>query len=152
VSNDFSSANARLQRALDPPHSQSEPARAHIRTVQAQVEAIARGDYPSVLATATPDVTLDIFAPPEFGWILQGAGVEELRRALEHNFGSVANQRPEVTDVFAEGNDVVLFGRERGIVRTTGRAYDVEFVERFTFRDGQLARVRIIAAHRSEGE
>ena len=147
---DFSPVNDYLQRALDQPHPQSDSARAHIRTVQAQIDAIARGDYPAVLATATHDVTLDIFAPPEFGWTLQAAGLDELQRALEHNFGSVTHQRPEVTDVFAEGEDVVLFGREQGVVRTTGLAYDVEFVERFTFRDGQLAHVRIIAAHRAE--
>ena len=146
---DFSTVTARLQQALDQtglsfpasdPHS-------NVRSVQVQIEAIARGDVEAVLAEALPDVTLDIFAPPEFPWVRRATGVVELRRALEQNFGAVDDQQPDITNVFAEGNAVVLFGRERGRIRASGQRYDVEFVEKFTFRDGRLAGIRIIAAH-----
>jgi ketosteroid isomerase-like protein len=115
--------------------------------VQSQIEAISKGDIESVLAQAADDVTLDIFAPPEFLWIRRTRGVAELRQALQQNFESVDDQRPEITNVVAHGNAVVLFGRERGRIRATGQAYDVEFVERFTFRDERLVSIRIIAAH-----
>ena len=145
---DFSSVTGRLQEALNLSAELPDSSKARLRIVQAQIDAIARGDIATVLATATEDVTLDIFAPPEFGWIRQAHGAEELRRAIEQNFGEVEDQRPEVTQVYAEGQDVVLFGREQGRIRPTGKPYDVEFVQRFTFRDGRLAAVRIIAAHR----
>jgi hypothetical protein len=71
---------------------------------------------------------------------------------VHKNFGAVTNQRPEIRELFAEGNRVVLFGRETGTIRATGTNYDVEFVERFTFRDDRLIAVHIIAAHRRPPE
>jgi ketosteroid isomerase-like protein len=146
---DFSSVTARLQKALDQTGGGSSLSEgvAHLRSVQMQIEAIEEGDFEAVLAQALPDVTLDIFAPPEFDWIRHARGVSELRRALEQNFASVVDQQPEIMNVFAEGDTVVLFGRERGRLRATGDPYDVEFVEKFTFRDNRLTAVRIIAAH-----
>ena len=78
-------------------------------------------------------------------------GIVELRAALEQNFAAVDQQVPQITNVFAEGDSVVLFGRESGRMVATGRPYDVEFVQRFTFHDRQLADVRIIAAHATTG-
>lgn len=125
----------------------SADAQHHLQSIQTQLDAVSRGDFDAVLAQAHDDATLEIFAPPEFPWIRRAAGASALREALVQNFGSVDNQRPEIRDVFTEGDTVILFGRERGVIRTTGLAYHVEFVERFTFRHGRLAAVRIVAAH-----
>jgi ketosteroid isomerase-like protein len=146
---DFASASARLQAALTEKTAAaaSEPAHAHLRSVQSQIDAISKGDFDAVLGQAAPNVTLDIFAPPEFPWIRQARGIVELRKAMEQNFGSVDDQQPEITNVYSEGDAVVLFGRERGRIRATGQAYHMEFVQRFTFRDERLISVRIIAAH-----
>jgi hypothetical protein len=59
----------------------------------------------------------------------------------------VTDQRPSITSISAQGDTVVLFGREQGRIRGSNTPYDVEFVERFTFVDGRLASVRIIVAH-----
>jgi ketosteroid isomerase-like protein len=151
---DFSAVTQRLQQAIDRVERAPQAAdpRALIQSVQSQIDAIARGDLDAVLAHALPDVTLNIFVPPEFPWIRQARGIDDLRRALDHNFGSLDDQRPVVTDVFAEGNTVVLFGREQGRIRETGQHYDVEFVERFKFEDGRLSGVRIIGAHVESGD
>lgn len=150
---DFSAATERLQQELDTRRDTAGPAgsRALIRSVQSQIDAVARGDFDAVLKEALPDVALDIFAPPEFSWIRRAQGASELRRAMEHNFSTLEDQQPRVTDVFAEGETVVLFGREQGRIRATGQRYDVEFVEKFTFSEGRLAAVRIIAAHALSG-
>jgi ketosteroid isomerase-like protein len=92
-------------------------------------------------------VTLDVFVPPEFPFVRMARGAGAFRRAIEHNFSAVVDQRPEIRDVFAEGDRVVILGRETGTLRSTGRTYEVEFVERFTFREGRLAAVQIIAAY-----
>lgn len=142
---DFRHIVERLGEVAD--ESPSGRAGTHLRTVQAQIDAIARGDFEAILATAAADVSLTIFAPDEFEWVRRATGVDELRRAIRQNFESVIEQRPELTDVFSDGDDVVLFGRERGRVRATGAPYELEFVERFTFREGRLAAVRVIAAY-----
>jgi ketosteroid isomerase-like protein len=119
----------------------------HMAIVKREFEAVANGDLGAVLQNAHGDVTLDIFAPPEFPWVRQAKGINALREVIAHNFESVIEQHPSITNVFAEQNAVVLFGRERGRIRETGVPYEMEFVETFTFREGKLANVRVIAAH-----
>ena len=146
---DFSRVSARLTEYLGEQHERSPDHRrrtAHIRSVQERVEAIGRGDLSAALENAADDVILEIFAPPEFRWIRHARGIDALRAAMAHNFESVENQTPEILNVLAEGDNVVLFGRERGAIRETGQPYDVQFVERFTFLEGRLASIRIVAA------
>lgn len=121
----------------------------NVQAVLQQIAAIGRGDLDAAIANAHPDVQFQIFAPPEFMWIRHAVGAEALRAAIAHNFASVIEQVPEVTSVTAQGETVVLLGRERGRIRESGAAYDVEFVQRFQFRDGRLASVKIIAARAS---
>src|SRR5689334_6156645 len=132
---DFSSIVGRLDRELT---DEANARVRNVRSLQAQIDAIARGDLESFLVNAHEDATLDIYAPPEFPWIRHAKGPGELRRAIEQNFGSVEDQTPELTNVVTEGDTVILFGRERGRVRATGQSYDMEFVQRYQFRDGRL--------------
>lgn len=141
---DFAAASSQLHRTAE---GASPHAREHLLSIEAQLDAIARGDFDAVFDSAHDEVTLEIFAPPEFPWIRQTRGIAELRHAIAQNFGSVDDQQPEIRDVFVEGDTVILFGRERGAIRQTGRRYDMEFVQRFSFREGRLASVRIVAAH-----
>jgi ketosteroid isomerase-like protein len=145
VTHDFTSLTTGLQQRAD----QSDAAvAANLRSIQEQFDAIAAGDLGRVIARADAHVTLEMFVPPELPFILHATGAEAFREAVHKNFGAVTNQRPEIRELFAEGNRVVLFGRETGTIRATGTNYDVEFVERFTFRDDRLIAVHIIAAHR----
>jgi ketosteroid isomerase-like protein len=142
---DFRSLTTGLQQRAD---QSDTPVAANLRSIQEQFDAIAAGDLARVIARADAQVTLEMFVPPELPFILHASGADAFREAVHQNFGAVTNQRPEIRELFAEGNRVVLFGRETGTIRATGRDYDVEFVERFTFRDDRLIAVHIIAAHR----
>ena len=141
---DFSDATAGLDRAAS---DLAPAAQQHVRTISDQLDAIARGDFASVFQDAHDDVALEIHAPPEFPFIRMAQGADELHKAIVHNFGGIADQRPRIRETFAEGDTVILFGTETGKIKDSGFRYHVEFVERFTFRDGRLASVRIIAAH-----
>src|SRR5688572_15243870 len=114
---DFTDVTRRLQAEADrrqaPRTDQAGPSRL-IGAIQSSIDAISRGDFESVLARANDDVTLDIFAPLEFAFISHTRGLPDLRRALEHNFGSVEGQSPVVTQLFTEGDTVVMFGHEHG--------------------------------------
>jgi ketosteroid isomerase-like protein len=143
----FDPAVERLRRAAGEAETK-DPARAGdlIKLVEAQLAAIGRGDLQAAVDQATDDVELQIFAPPEFGWIRVARGRADFLEAIRHNFASVTDQRPEIATVVSQENTVVMIGRERGVITATGVPYDVEFVHRFTFRDGALAALRIIAA------
>jgi hypothetical protein len=87
---DFGGATQRLGEAageLSRPREKER--RANIRAVQAQIDAIARGDLTAALANAHPEVELEIFAPPEFEWVRHAHGMEEMSAAITHNFSSL---------------------------------------------------------------
>lgn len=151
---DFSRVTNRLGEAV------TERARAEIavadaqnlRSIQQLIDAIGRGDLESAIANAHDDVRFEIYAPLEFPWIRHATGVEELRAALRQNFGSLAEQHPEITTLTAQGDTVVLIGREHGRVKATNAPYRMQFVQRFLFRGGRLASITVIAAHDSAVE
>jgi ketosteroid isomerase-like protein len=146
---DFRAATEHLTkvaRDLGPVGGGDGREQAHIQAVREQIDAIARGDVAAVFASAHDDVQLDIYAPPEFHWVRHANGSDAIRDAIEKNFGSVEEQAPEILNVVAQGDTVVLIGREHGIIRATGERYDIQFVEKFSFRDGRLAAVQIVAA------
>ena len=142
-SKNFQQPSSFVQRAAA---ERTEAAARQLRSVQAQIDAIERGDFESLLRDAHDDVTLEIFAPPQFPFIAAAHGRSELLAAVTHNFATVDEQTPHIRDIFTEGDTVILFGRERGKVRLTGAPYDVEFVQRLTFRDSRLASIRIVVA------
>lgn len=148
---DFADLSQKIGDAADHAANPADRRSAHIRAIQAQIDALGRGDIAGVLQHAHPDVELEIFAPLEFRWVTRARGTEEVRRAIAHNFDSVEDQQPEVLNIVSEGDVVVLIGRERGVIRASREAYDVQFVQRFTFRAGRLAAVQIIAANTTPG-
>lgn len=126
-----------------------KPEAKHILTVQEQIEAISRGDFETSLSQARHDLELEIFAPADFPFVRRARGIRNVRRAIEHNFNSLQDQRPTVDNVMVQGDLVVIIGSETGQIRKTGTLYDIQFVHRFTFADGGLTHVQVIAARRT---
>ena len=65
---------------------------------------------------------------------------------MAHNFASVVDQQPTISNIITSGEVVVMFGTERGRIRSTGEPYHLQFVHRFTFAGSALQNIRIIAA------
>jgi ketosteroid isomerase-like protein len=145
---EFGFAIERLRKARQEQSDPNPPD--HLLSVQEQIDAIGRGDYAAAIAGALDDVELAIFAPLEFPWIRRARGKEAFQDALQVNFDSVSDQTPEIVSVMSQGDTVVVIGRERGVIRKTGRSYDVQFAHRFTFLDGYLAAVQVIVAYTGE--
>jgi ketosteroid isomerase-like protein len=98
-------------------------------------------------------VQLEIYAPPQFQWMIrQARGVDELRVAVRHNSESLSEQHPEIRTLCVDGDTIVVIGREHGRVKATGNRYRMEFVQRLLFRSGRLASISIIAAHDTGSE
>jgi ketosteroid isomerase-like protein len=55
--------------------------------------------------------------------------------------GAMDVQPYEILGVFAAGDRVFVEGRNRGIVRATGRPYEHDWVMVITVRDGKITRV-----------
>ena len=150
MAKDFSSVTRRLSDVIKDAGDRvpvAKAPRANAESLRAQIVALEKGDYGPALAAARDDVELDIFAPPQFPWIRRARGLEEYRQAVQQNFSAVEDQRPEITSVTADGDDIVVIGREQGRIRATSAGYDVRFVQRFKFIEGKLASLQIIAAN-----
>ncbi len=145
---DFSGVTSQVGEAIaDMQRPDKEDAAQNLRSIHALIDAIGRGDLDAAISGARPDVRFEMYGPLEFPWIRQARGIAELRTALQQNFDSLAEQHPEITSLTAQGDTIVLIGREHGRVKATGAPYRMQFVQRFLFREGRLASVTVIAAH-----
>src|SRR5215210_196908 len=113
------------------------------RRVQSIFEAFGRGDIPAVLEHVSEDVTWKAPGPdviPYFGDRRGHAGATEFFVQLGTN---VDFEHFEPGAFVAEGDRVVVLGRERGLVRGTGKRFNNEWVIVFTFGGGKVTDLRI---------
>ena len=141
---DFESIASELKRLSE---RAGTPSRVHLGAVGKLIEAAQRGDFETVLADATDETTFEIFAPSELPFIRHATGKDAMLKAITANFEALDEQVPVLGKVFAEGDRVILFSRETGVVKSTGFRYDVEAMHWFTFRKERLVSVQITAAH-----
>jgi ketosteroid isomerase-like protein len=115
----------------------------NVRRVQAQYRAIAAREYRTTFAESLhPDVEFEILGPPDVPFLGKWRGKEKVVEVVERNFGMLEEQRPQVQTLVAQGDTVVVVGREQGKVRGSGEQYDFHWVAFFTFRDGLVVRVQ----------
>jgi ketosteroid isomerase-like protein len=132
--------------AGDPQAGAKSHERSRVNAVREQFEALGRGDMEGLLQHLHPDVELEIAAPAEFPWRRTARGLDEFRSAVEYNFGVVQDQDPRLVSITAQGDVVVVVGRECGRIRHSGTHYHVYFTYHFTFRDDKVHRILEIAA------
>ena len=108
------------------------------RIVRSIFEAFGRGDVPGVLEQVAADVTWKAPGPsavPYFGDRRGHAGATEFFVQLGTH---VDFEQFEPGAFIAEGDRVVVLGRERGRVKGTGKTFDNEWALVFTFDGGQV--------------
>ena len=136
-----------LHRAFhedDPNATAKDAEAANVRRLQEQYRALARGDFPTFLSHFADDIEMEIIGPDDVPFVGRWSGKQQVADAVRRNFALVEDQRPEVQTLVAQGDLLVVIAREHGRFRATGRAYDVHFVQVFTFRDGKVAHFREI--------
>lgn len=126
----------------DPDHQRKATERANVEALQAAFRAIASDDPAAFAATLDDAIVLEILGPPEGPFVGRWEGRDEVAQAVWRNFAMLEGQDTEIRLVVAQGDTIVLHGRERGRVRASGHEYDLEWVQFYTYRDGRLAAVR----------
>jgi ketosteroid isomerase-like protein len=116
----------------------------NVRRLQAVYHAIAHGDFAAVTASMTDDTELELVGPPEIPLVGRWQGREQVSEAVGRNFALLEEQQVELLSVVAQGDTVAFVAHERGRYRATGKPYAMHWVALFTFRNGQVARCRII--------
>jgi hypothetical protein len=115
---------------------------ANIGLMQEVYKAIANHNFDALGPLLAEDAVLEIVGPA--GSPMSGVfrGREQVVEAARRNFGMVEEQKPEILSIVAQGDSVIVVGKETGRYRPTGREYEMHWMHEYTFREGKLARVR----------
>ncbi len=108
-------------------------------------EAIIQGNFDAFADSVTDDVELNIrgFGALDGTW----RGRDQVVAATRKNFGLVAEQKPEIENIIAEGDRIAILLRERGVFKANGEAYSVRGVQWFTFANGKITKIDEIIAN-----
>jgi ketosteroid isomerase-like protein len=127
----------------DPDVQRKDAERANVmRLADEMYAAYLRADLDAILAGMTDDVEWQVVGPPAIPFAGSVQGREAVRQLLSKGFETLEEQRPEVLDVIAQGDTVMVLARETGRFKPTGKTYDLHWVQVFTFRGDKLAKFR----------
>ena len=136
-----------LFEAGDPAAAAKRCEQENLQILTRLMDCVVRGDNSPLEAVLTPDAEIAIHAPAEFPWIRQARGPAEIGAMIGHNFAALADQVPEIHSVVAQGDSIVLTGREGGRIRDTGQPYDVYFAQQYRFREGKITEIRQVVSY-----
>ncbi|NIO18961.1 ketosteroid isomerase, partial [bacterium] len=74
--------------------------------------------------------------PTEISWAKPRHSREEVATWFKELLEKVQPERLETLEFTAQGDRVIVEGRNRGTVKSTGRAYEHDWVMVFTLREG----------------
>jgi ketosteroid isomerase-like protein len=80
--------------------------------------------------------------PPEITWAKPRHSRGEVAEYFKELFEKVQPERLETIWFTAQDDRVVVEGKNRGTVKSTGRSYEHDWVMIFTVQDGEIVRFR----------
>jgi ketosteroid isomerase-like protein len=133
----------------------------NVEVVQRHFAAFAQGDFRAALDVFAEEVDFQSpvtrTAPKEISWAQLRHSREELAAFFKELSEKMEIERMETLAFTAQGDRVIVEGRNRGKVSSTGRTYEHDWVMVFTLRAGKIVRCRhyydtadLVAAFRRE--
>jgi steroid delta-isomerase-like uncharacterized protein len=117
----------------------------NVQVVQQMFEAFDQRDLPGALNTLADDVywqsPVTKGGSKEISWSKPRHSREEVALFFKDLFEKVQPERLEPLEFTAQGDRVVVEGKNRGTVRSTGRSYEHDWVMVFTLREGKIKRL-----------
>jgi ketosteroid isomerase-like protein len=114
----------------------------HLQTVKRIREALLRGDLPALLNLCTDDLEILPRTSAKVPWARSWRGRREAEQYFKTIAAEVEFQQYETDEFIVDAETVVVLGRERCLVRTTGRTVEAKWMQIFGFRDGLVCRHR----------
>jgi ketosteroid isomerase-like protein len=117
--------------------------------LHAVFDEVINGNFEAFGQFLTDDVELTIrgFESLDGTW----RGRDAVVAATRTNFAQLGDQKPEVLGMISEGDSIAVLIRERGVLGSSGKPYDVRGVEWFTFAGGKIKRIEEIIANSEKG-
>ena len=104
--------------------------------------AFGSGDLPRLLGLLTPDVVWEFPASQAIPWAGTFTGVADVPRFFASLMEHSQPEAFEPLHFVASDDRVVALGRERFLVKSTGRTWACEWAHAFVVRDGKIAAFR----------
>jgi len=118
----------------------------NVQTIKEHFEAFGRGDMQSALSIVAEDVDwqspVTRTQPKEITWAAPRHNREEVIQFFKELADKVQPEKFEVIGFIAQGDKVVVEGRNQGQIKSTGLSYEHDWVMVFTVRDGKIVRHR----------
>ena len=112
----------------------------NVRVIEEVFRVIARKEFDALGGLLPHDVTFEIVGSGG-PMAARAEGRERVVEAARGNFAQIEDQRPEVLSVVAQGDMVVVVGKERGRFRATGREYEVHWMHQYRLEGGKVVRI-----------
>jgi len=117
----------------------------NLQVVQGLYAAFGRGDMQAVLDAFADEVDWLVPGAPAVPW----AGPRTSREQIAAYFDLVGElldiQEHDVQEYLVHGDRVVVFGREKVLVKATNRTFETDWVHLWEVRDGKVVKLRLYA-------
>src|SRR5687767_7372998 len=114
----------------------------NVRRVEEVFRIIARKDFDSLKSILADNITLEIIGSSSTPWAGVTQGLQKVIEQLRNNFAQIEEQQEEIQTVVAQGDTVIVVGKEKGRFRPTGRKYELHWMHQYTFKQGKIVRMR----------
>lgn len=113
-----------------------------VELVQQIYAAVGRGDIGAVIEDMTDDVEIHLHGPAEIPFAGTFTGPDGVGRFFQAIGNSADVHELEPREFIADGDQVVVLGRERLTAKPTGRSWETDWAMVWTVRDGKVSRLR----------
>jgi len=118
----------------------------NVQVVKQMFEAFGKGDIMIVLNMLAEDIDWQSpvrrTEPEEISWAKPRHSREEVAEFFKELAEKVQPEPMEVLEYTAQGDRVIVEGKNRGTVKSTGRTYEHDWVMVFTLRNSKIVRYR----------
>lgn len=118
----------------------------NIKVVKRLFEAFGKGDIQGALNTFAENVDFQspvtCHAHPEMSWAKPRYSRGEVAAFFKELAEKTQVRSMEPREFTAQGDRVIVEGKNTGIVKSTGRSYEHDWVMVFTIRDGKIIKHR----------
>ncbi|RLI72059.1 ketosteroid isomerase [Archaeoglobales archaeon] len=133
-------------KVVNMPEDTGRSEQENVQLIKQMFAAFGRGDIPAILDIIAENVDWQspVTRNPSIhiSWAKPRYTREEVATYFKELSDKVKPEHLEILEFIAKGDRVVVEGRNRGIVRSTGHTYEHDWVMIFTLRGGKIVRFR----------
>jgi steroid delta-isomerase-like uncharacterized protein len=118
----------------------------NVQVVQRMFAAFGQRNLPAALDTLAEDVywqsPITRTVSREISWARPRHGREQVAAFFKELFDAVEPERLETLQFTAQGDRVIVEGKNKGTVRSTGKKYEHDWVMVFAVVDGKIVKLQ----------